>query len=229
MKRIRTYSKGLVLGIILGMVISFLLVFAFKEKVTDPIHTMRKDFDSYLDKKFLGYTAVDFEDAILGASTKTKKLIVLKQELTVPTEITKSGLFDLNIFAKVKQVDFVGHGDYVIDLSDMSRSAINVDKDLQTVTICIDHPYLEELCIDIDKTKYEDTKNGLLAFGDLSMKMEQYGELELQVLEQMREELNSDEMFAKANTAALQMAKEIYQPLVTSVASGYKTIIAFND
>ena len=86
------------------------------------------------DNSIFGYTAADFQNAVLGAASEHQELIVMEQPLSIATTITKAGLGNLPIFAKMKDVTYYGTGVYTVDLSGMDASRILVDEETCTVT-----------------------------------------------------------------------------------------------
>ncbi len=175
----------------------------------------------------LGYTAADFQDAVLGGASEHQELIVFEQELSIPTTLTKSGLGNLAIFSKMKNITYYGTGVYTVDLSRMDSDHILVDEDDQVVTILIPHTVLQYVNAELEKTEFEETDKGLLSFGDIKLTPEETGILETAVLSAMRERLDAPDMYAEADRFATLKTWEIFQPLITAVSPAYKVEMVF--
>ena len=106
------FLKGLLLGLVIGLLVGSIGVYL---KMRDPIHIPAvtgtvasvEDHDLTIDNdNFLGYTAADFENAVLGGASEHQELIVMEQPLQIETTITQAGLGKLAIFSKVKSINF---------------------------------------------------------------------------------------------------------------------------
>ena len=175
----------------------------------------------------LGYTAADFQDAVLGGASEHQELIVFEQELSIPTTLTKSGLGNLAIFSKMKNITYYGTGVYTVDLSRMDSDHILVDEDDQVVTILIPHTVLQYVNAELEKTEFEETDKGILSFGEIKLTPEETGILETAVLTAMRERLDAADMYREADRFATLKTWEIFQPLVTAVSPAYKVEMEF--
>lgn len=70
----------------------------------------------YIYSIILGYTAADFQDAILGDSEHLKKLEVYKINVSDAVQLTDTGLTNLKIFTKTQLLIFKGMATYTVDL-----------------------------------------------------------------------------------------------------------------
>ena len=189
-----------------------------------------EDHDLTLENNgIFGYTAVDFEDVILGQATRQKLLIVDEQEVSVTSTITSAGLFNWSVFSKAQNETIYGVGEYTIDLSEIKKEDIEFDEENYTVTIHVPYPDLHKVTFDPSKTQIGDTDKGWLAFGDIKLTAEQRKEYEVKANELLGERLNEEECFEKAARFAKLSAYEVYQPLVSSVSPAYKVEIVVKE
>ncbi|MCR5229903.1 MAG: DUF4230 domain-containing protein [Solobacterium sp.] len=221
--RFRSFLIGLVIGLIAGAVIMYSL---FKPAEPKPVTTITpaESADVIIDQNFATYTAADFQDAVLGAASDHQELIVMEQPLSIITTVTKAGLGGLPVFSKVKNITYYGTGVYTTDLSHIDRDHISVDEKEMTVTVTIPHTVLQYVNPDLNSTEFEDTEKGLLAFGDIKMTAEEQNILETSVYDAMKERLDSEDLYAQADTLAKLKTYEIFQPLITAVSPQYKVI-----
>lgn len=213
------FIKGAIVGVIVGFILSTLL--GFSGLITNEVNEGKESVDEVIDETFFGYTALDFENVILGEATQHQELIVMEQPILVETKITKSGLGNLEIFSKVKNVTYAGTGVYTVDLSQIDKDHIKVDLDNKTVKITIPHTVLQYVNPDLDSAKFEDTEKGLLAFGDLALTPEDQNTLEKTVRDAMIKELDTKELKAQADGFAEYMTWQIFQPLIASVSNEF--------
>ncbi|MBQ1288967.1 MAG: DUF4230 domain-containing protein [Erysipelotrichaceae bacterium] len=229
MKRTHSFLKGVILGILVGFILTVGISYHFRKPLLQKIEHLKETTDLFLDNTFLGYTAADFEEGVIGAATEHKELIVMEQEISVTTTITKAGLANLEIFSKSKDITMVGAGVYTVDLSGIRLSNIEVDNEEKVVRIHIPHAKLQYVNIDFSRTQFSDTEKGLLAFGDISLTTEQQNELQVSVEQAMRQELETNENVLKnADEMAVMKTWEIFQPLITSVAVDYRVEMVFD-
>jgi len=220
-KKTGGFLKGLIAGVIIGLVIGIFISTSFIGNISDTIDGTKEDADHLIDETFLGYTAADFKEAILGKAVEKQDLIVMEQPLEIETTITKAGLGNLEIFSKVKNVTFAGTGIYTVDLSKINDSTIVVDEENKTVTITMPHAKLYDIVANLDDMQFEDTEKGLLAFGDIALTLEDQNELEKSVKASMKERLTQQEVIDNADKFAEMKTWEIFQPLVSAVSNEF--------
>ena len=214
--------KNLIIGLIVGIIIGFLLATFIGNN-----NAINIDNSETISESTLSHTEVDFENVILGEVQEHQELIVMEQPLEVSTTITKSGLGNLDIFSKVKDVRYSGKGMYTVDLSKIDNKHIDVDLNDKTVKITIPHAVLQEVILDVNNIEFEDTEKGLLAFGDLSLTPEQQNQIEISVRDTMKNTLDSKEFYDQADEFATLKTWQIFQPLVTSVSPEYVVEMVF--
>lgn len=222
-------NKGFLSGLIVGVIIGGLLVgvLGFSNSLFGTVDTAKDTADEVIDETFTGYTAVDFKDAILGEASQHQEIIVMEQPLEIATTITKAGLGNLNIFSKVKNINYAGTGVYTVDMKSFSEDNVTVDEENKKVTVSIPHSTLQYTNIDYDSVEFEDTEKGLLAFGDLSLTTEQQNTLEQSIVAAMKEKLETQELLDKADEFAKMSVWNMFQPLVTAVSPEYILEVVF--
>lgn len=216
--------KSFLIGLILGLVIGFLIA-TFIGKNNNVIDLNE---NQNIQEGLISHTEVDFENVILGEVKQHQELIVMEQPLEVSSTITKTGLANLDIFAKTKNISYSGKGLYTTDLSKIDSNHINVDQDNKTVYINIPHTILQEVILDVDNITFEDTEKGILAFGELKLTLEEENEIERSVKETMRKTLDTKDMYEQADEFAKLKTWQIFQPLVSAVASEYVVEMIFD-
>lgn len=238
-KPVRTNSRGFswvgsfIIGLLSGMVILQLLQQYVFKPIENPVDHIVEDvhheIDEVLDQTFTGFTAADFQDAVLGETKQKQEMIVMEQSVQMTTTITKAGLGQLKIFSKMKDITFHADGIYTVDLSYIDADHILVDDENKTVTIAIPHAQLHTVKPDITATEFSDTEHGLLAFGDISLTAEQQNELEQSAYGSLEEKLSEKKFIDQADEFAIMKTWEIFQPAITSVSPEYKVVIVVSD
>lgn len=213
------FIKGIIVGVIVGFVLSTLL--GFSGLITNEVNEGKETVDEVIDETFFGYTALDFENVILGEASEHQELIVMEQPILVETQITKAGLGNLEIFSKVKNVTYAGTGVYTVDLSKIDKDHIKVDLENKSVEITIPHTVSQYVNPDLDNAKFEDTEKGLLAFGDLALTVEDQNTLEKAVRDAMIKELDTTDLKKQADDIAIYKTWQIFQPLIASVSNEF--------
>jgi len=181
---------------------------------------------SQVTGEIMGKKTITIRDAILGESTEKESLIVLEQEASVESELSTS-IADMKIFKKAKTIYSYGTGVYTVDLSGLDKEKIEVNSDLMTVTVKIPHAMLSYVNIDVDKTSFDETAKGLLAFGDIKLTQEQQKVLSQEINAEMTRSLSTEEMLSKADTAALKSVKTFISQIVSALAPEYSIIVEF--
>ena len=172
---------------------------------------------------------VDFSEVIIGTQEETRKLIVSTQEATVSTELTSELIrqLDFDFLKKTQKVSYTGKGYFVVDLDNLTKENIVQDKQEKAVTIKIDHAYLQAIEIDPEKIIIDEVKEGLLARGDIKLTVKDYNAIEKELRNRMEEKFNTAENGQKADAIALQMVKEVYEPVIRAIDPGYELYVEF--
>lgn len=69
----------------------------------------------------LGYTAADFQEAILGDSKQLKKLEVFTTDISGAATLVDTGLANLKVFTKTQLLNYKGTVTYTVDLGELSN------------------------------------------------------------------------------------------------------------
>ena len=172
---------------------------------------------------------VDFSEVIIGTQEETRKLIVSTQEATVSAELTSELIrqLDFDFLKKTQKVSYTGKGYFVVDLDNLTKENIVQDKQEKTVTIKIEHAYLQAIEIDPEKIIIDEVKEGLLARGDIKLTVKDYNAIEKELRNRMEEKFNTAEYGQKADAIALQMVKEVYEPVIRAIDPGYELYVEF--
>ena len=229
MKRFKfklSFIPGLLIGFLCGLI--FIYVSALRGwKPLQKIDSIKQEVDYLISDHFFTYTAQDFSEAIMGKAKQEKSLVVMSQELEIPTTITKAGLGNFEIFSKAKTITYFGTGIYSVDLNSLNSNSIEVDNEENIVKVYIPHAKFDYVNIDLDKTVFEDTEKGLLAFGDIALTLEQQNQIQKNVEEMMKEKLLEDKYLKQADEYAVMKVWELFQPLISKTAPAYKLQVLF--
>ena len=172
---------------------------------------------------------VDFSQVILSNHNETRKLIVSTQNGEVSIELTDRLIrqLDFNFLKKTQTVSYTGTGYFVVDLDDLTSSNIIEDKEKRTVTIKIDHAYLQAIEIDPNNIIIDEVKEGLLARGDIKLTVADYNAIEKELRTRLEEKFNTAANGQAADDLALKMVKEIFEPLVKAIDRRYSVVVEF--
>lgn len=179
------------------------------------------------DNGIFGYTAADFEEAILGDSSKLKKLEVYSQEVSDTYTLTNTGLLNLGIFTKNQLITYNGTVIYTVDLSQLRKSDISFDEEEKMITLKIPHPKQETINMPEDRIKIGDTTRGLLAFGDIKLSPEQHAAVQAEARQKMQEKLDTSNVLDNADRFAILSVWEMYSPIIKGVAKDYSLEVVF--
>ncbi len=221
--------KLLLIGVFLIIGLIVCIFFIQKRNTSEKVQPVENHDLTLENNGILGFTAADFEEAILGETTRQKLLIVEEQEAYVNTTITDTGLFNLGFFNREQALTIHGTGQYTIDLTQITPENIQLNEETYELTIQIPHAVLHNTSFDPGKTEIGDTKNGWLAFGDIELNQEQHKQFETEAVQKLQEKLNERERFEEADRFAKLSAYETYQPVVKSVSPAYKVVIVFQE
>lgn len=172
---------------------------------------------------------VDFSEVLLSNHEETRKLMVSTQEATVSTELTAKLIqqLDFDFMKKTQKVSYTGTGYFVVDLDNLTGDRIVQDKKAKTVTLKIDHAYLQAIEIDPNKVIIGDVKESLLARGDIELTLKDYNALEKELRKKLEAKFNTAANGQKADAIALQMVKEVFDPLIHAIDSSYTLYVEF--
>lgn len=176
-----------------------------------------------------GYTVADFSEAVLGRAEQMAKLEVYSREISDIATLTDTGLGKLKVFTKCQLITYHGTATYVVDLSKINESDIQLDEDNLVVTISIPHAELNPINIPSEEIEFGDVTKGLLAVGDIKATPEDMAKVETEAKSKMLEKLESDRTIEDADRFARLTVLELYQPVIKSVAEKYSVEVVFAD
>ena len=214
------FIRGAIVGVLAGMLVTYVIMNGLYSGL------LSKDEKTEIVP---GPSTVDFVDVVLDEAGEHSEFIMMVQPLSVNTTITKSGLANLPIFSKVKNVTYYGTGVYTVDLSKINSRNIRVDEENHVVNILIPHAVLQYVNPDLEKTEFQDTERGWLAFGEIRLTAEESNELEKDVLSTMEERLSTDDLLIQADEFAILKTWEIFQPVISAVSNEYSVEIEFSE
>ena len=184
-----------------------------------------------LDTLYLKSSGVEinFSDVILSGQNETRKLIVSTQTGTVTTELTDRLIkqLDFDFLKKTQNVSYTGTGYFVVDLDRLTADNIVTNNDDKTVTIKINHAYLQAIEIDPSKIIIEEVKEGLLARGNIKLTVADYNIIEQELRSRLEEKFNTAANGQSADKNAIKMVKEVYEPVVKAIDRRYSVIVEF--
>lgn len=172
---------------------------------------------------------VNFSDVILSRQNETRKLIVSTQSGTVTTKLTDRLInqIDFDFMKKTQNVSYTGTGYFVVDLDDLTAADIAADKDKKTVTIQIGHAYLQAIEIDPNNIIVDDVKEGLLAWGNIKLTVADYKTIEQDLRSRLKEKFDTAANGQAADELALEMVREVYEPVVKAIDRRYSVTVQF--
>ena len=229
MKKTRLYS---ILCAILLVAIAVVLIWSRSVKSDENELTYEDGIEQLdLDSIYLKDSGVqiDFSEVIIGSENESRKLIVYEQEATVSTQLTDSLIkkLDLDWLKKTQKVSYTGKGYFVVDLDKLTQNDVVEDKSKKQITVKIEHAYLEAIKINPEDIIIDDVKESFLAKGDIKLSVEDYNIIERELKTKLEEKFNSAINGQKADDIALKMVKEVYEPIVKAIDSGYSLRVEF--
>jgi len=226
----RKRTNGLMFA--LGIVAIVLLVWGLALD-SKPVHMDADDGIEQIDLDTIYLKAsgveVNFADVILSDHDEMRKLIVSTQKATVSTELTDRLIkqLDFDFLKKTQSVSYAGTGYFVVDLDNISANRIIQDKDKKTVTIKIDHAYLEAIEIDPNNIIIDEVKEGLFARGDIELTVKDYNAIEKELRTRLEDKFDTVANGQVADDLALEMVKEVYEPIVKAIDRKYDVVVEF--
>ncbi|MBQ8069026.1 MAG: DUF4230 domain-containing protein [Solobacterium sp.] len=182
---------------------------------TEPTHTISvEDHGSILP-----HTEAEISDVVLGESRKKQELVVYEQDLSASQTIT-TGILDLDIFRKTKEIKSYGTAIYVVDLSSLNEDDISYDASASLVTVHVPHAALKTVTLNAEKTEFSDVEHGLLTWGDIKLTPEQQNLL--------TQELQADSsILTKADLSAEESLKELYSTVLHTLDPDLSVRVTF--
>jgi hypothetical protein len=222
-------------GILLVMIGAFVMMFLKIQSFTGSLKSLVQrdapveDRDLTLENHgILGYTAADFQDAILGDSEQLKKLEVYTINVSDVAELINTGIGNIEAFSKKQLITYKGTATYTVDLGELSRDDITLDESEMTVRIKIPHAVREPINIDENDIEFGEIERGALGFGKITATPEEMAEVQSMARDKMMEKLEEQKTAEEADRFAKMSVWEIYQPIINAVTSGYSLEVEFD-
>lgn len=218
--------------LVLLILIAGVLIWSRNHKVS-VFHEANDDGVEQIDLNTIyledGGVEVNFSEVLLGKQEETRKLIVSTQEATVSTELSDRLIqkLDFDFLKKTQRVSYTGKGYFVVDLDDLTGEDIIEDKEKRIVTIKIGHAYLQAIEIDPDKIIVDEVKEGLLARGDIELTVKDLNTIERELRSRLEREFNTAENGQEADDLAINMVREVYEPIVRAIDKRYSVEVVF--
>ena len=199
----------------------------------DPLHIQVSDGVEQIDLDSIYLQAsgveINFSDVILSGQNETRKLIVSTQSGTVTTILTDRLIkqLDFDFMKKTQNVSYTGTGYFVVDLDNLTAANVITDSGKKTVTIRIDHAYLQAIEIDPNNIIIDDVEESLLARGDIKLTVADYSAIERDLRSRLEEKFDTAANGQAADELAVRMVKEVYEPVVKAIDRRYSVIVQF--
>ena len=222
-------KKGALLKIILIVVILLAAFFIYRSIKVNPVDELVEALPPTLQEMLpdptMGYSKIDFTNAVLGKAKEESELIVMVQEVKVDAEISNA-LANISLFKKSQMIHYVGSGEFGVNLKGFGEDDVEVDMDLKKIYITIPHCTLYSYKIDPNKTQIEDVKkNSFLALGQIKFTQEQQNILDKNVDATLKAELDTKELKDKADEIAKLKVRELFQPVVSAVSEDFLVVV----
>ena len=172
---------------------------------------------------------IDFAEVIVGKQEERRSLIVSSQEATVSVELSDRLIekLDFDFLKKTQKVSYSGRGYFVVNLDKISRADVIDDKANKMIIIQIENAELQIIEIDPDKIMIDEVKEGLFARGDIEMTVSDYNMIEKELRNKLETKFDTVKNGQEANEIALNMVKEIYEPIIKAIDARYSVEVKF--
>lgn len=223
-------SPIVILTIVIAAVCLLSVILAGSDRLTrllsGPQDQTETGNDSISDQEDPGFylnshTKADFQKPVIGEALQEQKLDVLEVPVSVIVTNTQKGAFNLSFLEKNQIIQYSGTAYYMCDLSGLEDSDVAVDMEKKKVAITIPAPVLDHVDVDSDKTEKLTEQNGVLAFGQIKLTIEESSRLESQAKQEIIEQLEKANVLDQAETIAKMSAQNIFEPVIRSVAPEY--------
>lgn len=216
------------LAVLVAAIIVFGCIFG-----AGPLHTQVSDGIEQIDLDTIYLTSsgveVDFSEVILSRQNETRKLIVSTQSGTVTTKLTDRLIkqLDFDFMKKTQNVSYTGTGYFVVDLDHLTSDNVIEDRDKKTVTIRIDHAYLQAIEIDPNNIMIDEVEESLLARGDIKLTVSDCSAIERDLRSRLEEKFDTAANGQAADELAVEMVKDVYEPIVKAIDRSYSVVVQF--
>lgn len=142
-------------------------------------------------------TDFDLQENIINDFKNTNKLITLEIELSQTLKIDKS-FGNSDLFSKYQYVKFFADCSYYVDISNLNKDDIIVDKLNNKLTLIVPKPKIYLININKNKTSFSESVNGLFRFGEINLSLDEISTLEENVYNSFKEAISKEDIYNKA-------------------------------
>jgi len=183
--------------------------YIFNDYLNTPIIRQEPDWEIYTPGDYKNN--INAETIIRGVNAENK-IISTAVNLSCEIKVDES-FFDLNIFSKSQVLRFYGTALYTVSLENLSKRDIFIGETF--VKIYIDKPELYALNLDAEKTIIDRINRGLLSFGAIKIKPEDYKSMQVLALAGMREQINGEDIKILSEENAKKAAADLFQSVLS--------------
>lgn len=210
-------KKRTIILVLLCLVIGF--IFAYRIYVTPKADsnpwTITKTSDG--SKKYIT------KETLVTQIKQKQKLITTEVNLNEKITIDNSW-GNLSIFKKIQNINFIGTGIYVLDLSSIDPSNISINEN--SISVTLPKPSIEMVTLNEEKTIYETPERGFLRFGDIKLSPEEHQQLTGVVKDKMKNKMLEKQYYDTATNNSEKSVKTLIQSI--SGSNNYNININFN-
>jgi len=181
------------------------------------------------DNGIFGYTAADFEEAILGKASQKREVVVYTQNVSDVATLTQTGFLNWSALTKSQLITYKGSVDYYVDLTNFTKDNITFNEEENTVTMKIPHVSRKDININEKDISFSDPERGLLAFGDVQASAEDMAKVQAEARNKMEEKLEQDKVKDTADRFAKLTIWELYSPIIKGVGKDVSLVVEFED
>ena len=196
-----------IFSIFIAFIIFLLIMISFKSK------TIFNPKPSYSSINKISDIKISTKDSIIDKIHNTNKIIPLELELSQSVLIDNSW-GDLDVLKKYKNITYFAVCSYMIDLSKISTNDISINNTSKIITITIPNPTIYLIDFDYDKTQYEESINGLLRFGNISISPEDSIRIENDVKIKLKEKMLEDSLYSKSTKASKESISNLLRQIL---------------
>ena len=183
--------------------------YIFNDYLNAPEIRQEPDWEIYTPGNYKN--DITAETIIRGVNAENK---IISTSVNLSCEIKlDERVLDLNILSKSQVLRFYGTALYTINLDNLSKRDIFVGEAF--VKIYIDKPELYALNLDAEKTIIDRIERGLLSFGAIKIKPEDYKSMQELALDKMREQLGGEDIKIISEENAKKSAAELFQHILS--------------
>lgn len=196
-----------IFSIFIAFIIFLLIMISFKSK------TIFNPKPSYSSINKISDIKISTKDSIIDKIHNTNKIIPLELELSQSVLIDNSW-GDLDVLKKYKNITYFAVCSYMIDLSKISTNDISINNTSKIISITIPNPKIYLIDFDYDKTQYEESINGLLRFGNISISPEDSIRIENDVKIKLKEKMLEDSLYSKSTEASKESISNLLRQIL---------------